>query len=80
VTSSEGLDNLWHVLGDDGRMLALRLPWFAPHPRIAARGRALGLTMIETAPGDAGLVAGLIDWARAAPAATVFPAHPPTTP
>jgi uroporphyrinogen-III synthase len=80
VTSSEGLDNLWHVLGDDGRMLALRLPWFAPHPRIAARGRALGLTMIETAPGDAGLVAGLLDWARAAPAATAFPAHPPPTP
>ncbi|HEX4882625.1 MAG TPA: uroporphyrinogen-III synthase [Casimicrobiaceae bacterium] len=65
VTSSEGLDNLWHALGDTGRPLAQRLPWFAPHPRIAARGRALGLTMCETAPGDAGLIAGLLDWARA---------------
>ncbi len=67
VTSSEGLDNLWAVLGDDGRPLALRLPWFAPHARIAARGRALGLTMVEAPPGDAGLVAGLLRWAAMRP-------------
>lgn len=64
VTSSEGLDNLWQVLGDEGRALARRLPWFAPHPRIAARGRTHGLTMHETGPGDAGLIAGLLDWFR----------------
>jgi len=64
VTSSEGLDNLWQALGDEGRALARRLPWFAPHPRIAARGRALGLTMHETGPGDAGLIAGLLEWTR----------------
>jgi uroporphyrinogen-III synthase len=64
VTSSEGLDNLWQVLGADGRALARTLPWLAPHPRIAAHGRALGLTMIETGPGDAGLIAGLLAWAR----------------
>lgn len=60
VTSSEGLDNLWQALGDEGRALALRLPCFAPHPRIVARGRTLGLTMHETGPGDAGLVAALL--------------------
>ena len=65
ITSSEGLDNLWQVLGEAGRSLVKRLPWFAPHPRIAARGRALGLTMVETGPGDAGLIAGLLEWAGA---------------
>jgi uroporphyrinogen-III synthase len=64
VTSSEGLDNLWQVLGDEGRRLLARLPCFVPHPRIAARGRALGLTMHETGPGDAGLIAGLLAWSR----------------
>jgi uroporphyrinogen-III synthase len=63
VTSSEGLDNLWQVLGDEGRALAGRLPCFAPHPRIVAHGRTLGLDMRETAPGDAGLLAALLAWA-----------------
>lgn len=66
VTSSEGLDNLWRALGDDGRSLAHALPWFAPHARIASHGRAVGLTMIETAPGDAGLIAGLLAWSASA--------------
>jgi uroporphyrinogen-III synthase len=62
VTSSEGVDNLWSVLGDEGRRLMTRLPVFAPHPRIAERVRALGLHTIETAGGDAGLIAGLLQW------------------
>jgi uroporphyrinogen-III synthase len=65
VTSSEGVDNLWQVLGDEGRALARQLPWFAPHPRIAARGRALGLDVRETAGSDAGLIAGVLAWAQA---------------
>jgi uroporphyrinogen-III synthase len=64
VTSSEGVDNLWQVLGDEGQALAARLPWFAPHPRIVARVRSLGLDAAGTAAGDAGLLAGLLDWAR----------------
>jgi uroporphyrinogen-III synthase len=37
-----------------------RTPVFAPHPRIAAAARALGLgTVVETAPADEGIVAGL---------------------
>jgi len=65
VTSSEGVDNLWHVLGDEGRALARRVPWFAPHPRIAERARGHGLEVVATAAGDAGLLAGLVAWAQA---------------
>ncbi len=64
VTSSEGVDNLWAVLGDEGRRLMARLPVFAPHPRIGDRARALGLQVIETSGGDAGLIAGLLQWFR----------------
>lgn len=67
LTSSEGMDNLW-ALGDDALRTAWRkVPTFVPHPRIAARGRALGLPVIETAGGDAGLVAGLLEWSAARP-------------
>jgi uroporphyrinogen-III synthase len=64
ITSSEGLDNLWSIVDDAGRSLLLRLPLFAPHPRIAAKARALGFAARETQPGDAGLIAGLLEWAR----------------
>lgn len=66
VTSSEGLDNLWEIVGDEGRALLASLPVFVPHTRIAARARALGLDARETAAGDAGLLAGLLEWARSA--------------
>ena len=35
-----------------------------PHPRIAEHARGLGLAVVETAGGDAGLIAGLVEWAR----------------
>jgi uroporphyrinogen-III synthase len=62
MTSSEGLDNLIAALGPDGRALVTRLPVFAAHPRIAERAREHGLRAVETAGGDAGLLAGLVDW------------------
>ena len=62
VTSSEGVENLWAVLGDEGRRLMALLPVFAPHQRIAECAGALGLSVIETAGGDAGLIAGLLRW------------------
>ena len=68
VTSSEGVDNLWWVLGDEGRQLMTCLPVFAPHPRIVERARAHGLHTIETSGGDSGLVAGLLEWAVSLPA------------
>jgi uroporphyrinogen-III synthase len=67
LTSAEGLDNLWHLLAGDGRVLAKRLPTFAPHPRIAERARELGLNTVETPGSDAGLIAGLIEWFAANP-------------
>ena len=45
-----------------GRALLERLPTFAAHPRIAERAREHGLSAVETAGGDAGLLAGLLDW------------------
>lgn len=62
LTSSEGLDNLLAALGPAGRELVARLPVFAAHPRIAERAREHGLRAVETAGGDAGLLAGLLEW------------------
>jgi uroporphyrinogen-III synthase len=60
VSSSEGLANLRDMLGEAGRRLLDETPLFAPHERIAAAARALGVrTVVSTGPGDAGLVAGL---------------------
>jgi uroporphyrinogen-III synthase len=62
LTSSEGLDNLVAALGPAGCDLVVRLPVFAAHPRIAERAREHKLRAIETAGGDAGLIAGLLEW------------------
>jgi uroporphyrinogen-III synthase len=62
LTSSEGLDNLVAALGPAGCELVARLPVFAAHPRIAERAREHRFRAIETAGGDAGLLAGLLDW------------------
>lgn len=62
LTSAEGLDNLIAALGAAGRALLERLPTFAAHPRIAERAREHGLSAVETAGGDAGLLAGLLEW------------------
>ena len=60
VTSSEGGENLMAMLGPDAAAAINGVPMFVPHPRIAARMRALDCTqVVETAGGDAGLLAGL---------------------
>lgn len=60
VTSSEGLANLQQMLGDAGRQCLRDTPLFAPHERIAAAARALGVqTVVLTGPGDQGLIAGM---------------------
>ena len=67
ITSGEGLDNLWS-LADDAVHAAWRArPTFVPHARIAARAGDLGLSVIITGGGDAGLIAGLLEWAAAQP-------------
>lgn len=67
LTSAEGLDNLLAALPADGFDLLARIPVFAGHPRIAERARERGLFAIESAGGDGGLLAGLLEWFRAHP-------------
>jgi uroporphyrinogen-III synthase len=62
VTSSEGIDNLWSVLDAPARAAWQAVTTLAPHPRIVARARELGLAATATAGGDAGLLAGLLQW------------------
>jgi len=63
VTSNEGLANLHDMLDQAGSRWFKQTPLFAPHERIAAAARALGVqTVVLTAPGDEGLVAGLIEF------------------
>jgi uroporphyrinogen-III synthase len=62
LTSAEGADNLMAALGEEGRARIVALPAFAAHPRIAERAREHGLMAVETAGGDGGLLAGLLDW------------------
>jgi uroporphyrinogen-III synthase len=67
ITSSEGLDNLW-ALADAAMRAAWRAcPTFVPHHRIAASARDHALAVVETKGGDAGLIAGLLEWAAASP-------------
>jgi uroporphyrinogen-III synthase len=67
MTSSEALDNLWSLADESIRAAWRTRPTFAPHPRIVARARDLGLSVVATAGGDAGLIAGLLEWAAAHP-------------
>lgn len=63
ITSSEALDNLLQAGGAEVVPHLATTPVFVSHPRVAATVRRLGARqVIETAQGDAGLVAGLRDW------------------
>lgn len=63
LTSGEGLDNLWSILGVEGREFLAATPTFVPHERIGARARLLGFTqVIVTGPADAGLIASLLEY------------------
>lgn len=63
VTSSEGLRNLWEMVGDAGRTWLENTPLFVSHERIAGVAQELGFNrVIVTAAGDDGLVAGLQDY------------------
>ena len=61
VSSSEGLRNLYDMLGKLGQAWLKRTPLLAQHARIADNARALGCErVIETGPADEGLCAGLV--------------------
>lgn len=63
LTSSEGLRNLWEIVGKFGQSWLRKTPVFVPHARIAEQAQAFGLQHISTtSPGDDGLIAGLIDY------------------
>jgi uroporphyrinogen-III synthase len=60
VTSSEGLRNLFEMVGKLGQSWLKRTPLLASHSRIAAAARELGCSnVIETEPGDEGLIRAL---------------------
>ena len=67
ITSSEGLDNLWELTDEATHLVWRACTTFVPHPRIAARTREVGLPVVETGGGDAGLIAGLLEWATSQP-------------
>ena len=63
VTSSEGLRNLYAMVGPPGQAALATTPLFLPHARIAEQARALGLhCIVPTAPGDGSILSGLIEY------------------
>jgi len=63
VTSSEGVRNLFALVGEPGQPWLRKTPLFVPHPRIGETAHGLGLgSVVLTAQGDEGLVQGLTDW------------------
>jgi uroporphyrinogen-III synthase len=67
ITSSEGVRNLFEMVGSAGRAWLAQTLLFVPHARIAETARALGATRIVlTGPNDDGVLAGMIDWWSAA--------------
>jgi uroporphyrinogen-III synthase len=63
VLSSEGLDNLFTLLGTEYVDLVRSTPLFAPHPRIVEHAHARGVHMaVATAPGETGLLEGLVEY------------------
>lgn len=70
VTSSEGVRNLFDMTGKSGQVWLQQTPFFAPHPRIAETAHGLGVREAAvTAPGDEGILAGLVEYFRARPCA-----------
>ena len=63
VTSSEGLHNLFELVGGPDRPWLRKTPLFVPHPRIEQAARELDFaTVVLTAQGDEGLLQGLESW------------------
>lgn len=61
--SAETLDHLFILLGPQGAPLIRATPLFAPHSRIAVHARDRGVEQaIATAPGEDGVLAGLVEY------------------
>jgi uroporphyrinogen-III synthase len=67
ITSSEGLSNLFDMVGKLGQTWLQRTPVFVSHPRIAAAARDRGVhEVVVTGSGDDGVVASLTEFFAAA--------------
>lgn len=65
VSSGEGMRNLWDMVGEAGRRPLRETPLFAPHEKIAAAARTLGMEHVHaTSAGDEGLIDGMVQWRR----------------
>jgi len=65
ITSSEGLRNLFDMVGETGQIWLKKTPLFVSHERIALTAKKLGLTqVILAAAGDEGLLRGLVNYFR----------------
>lgn len=63
ITSSEALRNLFEIAGATYRSALVAIPLFVSHRRIADTAQKLGAEkVILTAPGDQGLMEGLLDY------------------
>jgi uroporphyrinogen-III synthase len=63
MTSSEGVRNLLDMAGKTIQAKLLKIPLFVSHERIAKTAGKFGWTnIIPTAPGDDGLVEGLLNY------------------
>jgi uroporphyrinogen-III synthase len=61
VTSSEGLRNLFDMVGKIGQESLRKSVLFVPHERIAQQARRLGMSQVVlTGPGDDGLLSAMI--------------------
>ena len=64
ITSTESLRNLYDIAGKLCQQWLRKTPVFVTHERIAQSARELGMEQVFiTAPGDEGLLTGLIAWA-----------------
>lgn len=60
VTSSEGVKNLFQIVGTTARSRLVATPLFVPHSRIAETARRCGVAVVvTTGPGDDGILAGV---------------------
>lgn len=65
ISSSEGLRNIFDMVGETGQIWLKKTPLFVPHERIARSAEELGFTqVILTAAGDEGLLQGLVNYFR----------------
>lgn len=63
MTSSEGLGNLFDMLGETDQQLLRTTPLFTAHDRIAQKAKELGVVTIRHTPdGDDGIIQGLLSY------------------